>query len=585
MKNKYKNKGCISGNINDKSDLANMGKYLLYARKSSEAEDRQAASIDSQIKEIETTILKNSRINVTKPYYTESFSAKVPGRLEFNKMMGEIETGGVKAVLCWKLNRLARNAIDGGRIIYAVTELGIEIITPSKTYTTNDLLLMYVEFGMANQFISDLSKDTKRGLKAKAEKGWLPSGAKAGYMNDKYAERGNKTVVIDPERYPLIRKAWETMLTGTHSPIQVLRKLNNEWGYRTPKHKRIGGKPMSRSQIYKTFTDPFYYGEFEYPEKSGNWYTGKHQPMITKDEFEQVQIFLGNKGRPRPKTHEFDYTGLLRCGECEAMITAEEKYQTICSVCKYKFASLNKTDCPHCHTMITAMDNPTRLHYTYYHCTKRKKKKCNQKSIRIEDFEKQFNSLLERIEISESFKNWAIKHLNELSELETEDRNAILNSQQTAYDDCVRRIDNLLQLKISPQNSDGELLSDEEFKNQKDSLLKEKANLIEKLENTDIRINQWIELTEKTFNFARYARHWFNNGDRETKKQILIGVGSNMTLTDGIVRINLQKPLSFIEQTKNEVPEILPSFEPEKEGYTTAQMEALYAKNPTLLPR
>ena len=560
-----------------------MKKTILYARKSSEAEDRQAASIDSQIKELEITV-KLQKLKVESPYYKESFSAKRPGRPEFNAMLSRVEKGEVNAILCWKLNRLARNAIDGGRIIYAVTELGIEIITPSKTYNANDLLLMYVEFGMANQFISDLRKETKRGLKSKAERGWLPSGAKAGYMNDRLADKGNKTILIDPERFPLVRKAWDLMLTGVYSPVDVLRTLNDDWGYRTPIHKRLGGKPMSRSQIYKTFTDPFYYGEFEYPLGSGTFYQGKHKPMITRDEFDQVQIFLGIKGRPRPKTQNFEYTGLVKCGECEAMITAEEKNQAICTVCKYKFSTKNTAECPQCKTLIGSMSNPKHLHYIYYHCTKRKKKACNQKSIRVKKFEEQFDQLLEKIEISESFKNWAIDHLNELADIEIEDRNAIIKSQQSAYDNCVQRIDNLVKLKISPNNTNEELLSDSEFKEQKEILLKEKNILMKKLETTDNRIDTWLELTADTFNFACYARHWFKNGNKETKKQILLGLGSNLELIDHIVRVDLQKPLKFIETAKKEFVEISPVFEHEKEGYTPAQFSAVFDQKKTLLP-
>jgi site-specific DNA recombinase len=342
---------------------------------------------------------------------------------------------------------------------------------------------------------------------------------------------------------------------------------------------------MSRSMIYLVFTDPFYYGEFEYPKGSGIWHEGKHEKMITREEFERVQVLLGNKGRPRPKTHEFTYTGLLRCGECSAMITAEEKYQIICTRCKYKFSSLNKADCPHCQTLIMDMDNPTRLHYTYYHCTKRKKKTCSQKAIRVEKFEQQFDTLLEKIQISEDFKNWAIKHLNEYADNEIEDRNSIINSQKAAYDNCVNRIDNLIKFKISPQNSNGELLSDDEFRGQKEALLKEKAGLLEGLNSTDGRIDKWIELTEKTFNFACYARYWFSNGDKETRKQVLLGIGSNLTLKDGIVAVDLQKPLQFIETAKNEVVEISEMFEPTKEVDKSSQMDSFYSKNLTLLPR
>lgn len=568
---------------NDKSHLASMNKYITYARKSSEAEDRQIASIPDQLNEI--SLLKK-RLNISEPLtFSESRSAKIPGRIEFNRMIELIEAGGIKGVLCWNLSRLARNGKDGGVIIWAVNELGLEIVTPSKTFTKEDIFLMYIEFGMANQFINDLSKNVKRGLKSKAEKGWLPSGAKPGYMNDKFADKGNKTILPDPERFPLIRKAWDLMLTGIYSPVQVFRTLNEEWGYRTPIQKRQGGKPMSRSMIYLVFTDPFYYGEFEYPKGSGMWHEGKHKKMITREEFDRVQILLGNKGRPRPKTHDFTYTGLLKCGECDAMITAEEKYQIICTHCKYKFSSLNKADCPHCQTLITDMDNPTRLHYIYYHCTKRKKKTCSQKAIRVEKFEQQFDTLLEKIQISEDFKNWAIKHLNEYADSEIEDRNAIIHSQKTAYDNCVNRIDNLIKFKISAQNSNGELLSDDEFRGQKEALLKEKASLLESLNNTDGRIDKWIELTEKTFNFACYARHWFTNGDKETRKQVLLGIGSNLTLKDGIVGVDLQKPLQFIETAKNEVMEISQMFEPAKEADKSGQMDSFYSKNPSLLPR
>jgi DNA invertase Pin-like site-specific DNA recombinase len=567
---------------NDNQELANMDKYFVYCRKSSEAEDRQVLSIDSQTKELRELAAK-LKIEIINPLYKESRSAKSPGRPEFTKMMERLIKGEAKGIICWKLDRLARNPIDGGSVIWAIKQNGIEIVTPAQTFNqqNENSILMYIEFGMAQKFVDDLSKNVKRGLKTKAEKGWLPSGAKAGYKNDKTADKGNKKLYPDPKRFALIRKAWDLMLTGTHSPMKVLRILNNKWSYRTPKHKKIGGKPMSRSQIYKTFTDPFYYGEFEY---QGIWYEGKHKKMITREEYDRVQLILGKKGHPRPKRHDFTFTGLLRCGECDASITAEEKHQIICSSCKHKFSSVNKTTCPHCQTLILDMEKPTRLHYVYYHCTKRKKKTCTQKSIRLEDFEAQFDNLLERVQISETFKSWAIKHLNELSDIEIEDRNAIIKSQQSAYDDCVKRIDNLVKLKISPQNTDGELLSDKEFKEQKDALMKEKNGLMSKLKGTDGRINRWIELTEQTFEFACYARHWFAAGDKETKKQILLGIGSNLELKDGIVQVELQKPLQFIEMAKNEVAEISPAFEPEKNGYTTDKLEAFYSQNSTLLP-
>ena len=529
-----------------------MNKYFIYARRSAEQEDRQILSIDSQINEL-TTLVKKLNIEIAE-VFTESMSAKSPGRPIFNILLQKLEAGEAKGIICWKLDRLARNPVDGGAIIWAVSKLGIDLITPSKSYTLDDQLIMYMEFGMANQFITDLSKNVKRGLKAKAEKGWLPSGAKPGYMNDKYAEKGNKTIKKDPTRFTLVIKAWDYMLTGTYTVPQILDLLNNEWGYRTPKHKKLGGKPMARSMLYNVFTDPFYDGEVEY---NGQHYKGKHQPMITIEEFDKVQYLLGRNGRPRPKSHKFNYVGLMVCGECGASITCEEK--------------------------VKKQKNGNVHFYIYYHCTKRKNPNCTQGSIEEKEIEKQINEILSKIQISDRFKNWAIKYLNEVNDKEVEDRNAILSSIQEAYNDIVNRMDNLVKLKISPQNTDNSLLSDEEFKNQKQALLKEKSKFEEKMNDTGDRVTKWLELSEKTFDFATYARYRFANGTPEEKRQIFAGLGSNLVLKDKIVAVNLEKPLEYIKNIKIQEDKIWQKLEPANKIGNSIQIEDLWANNTGML--
>lgn len=141
----------------------------------------------------------------------------------------------------------------------------------------------------------------------------------------------------------MIKKAWELFLTGAYTVSQILDKLNNEWGYRTPLHKKLGGKPMSKSSLYRVFNDTFYYGPYEYPGGSGNWHQGKHELMITEEEFWIAQKLLGQDGRPRPKHHTFAFTGLMRCGECEGSITAELKKKFIKSENKIRVKFQNRT--------------------------------------------------------------------------------------------------------------------------------------------------------------------------------------------------------------------------------------------------
>ena len=340
---------------------------------------------------------------------------------------------------------------------------------------------------------------------------------------------------------------------------------------------------MARSKIYRVFTDEFYFGQFEYPVGSGIWHAGRHEPMITEAEFWRVQSLLGNKGRQRPKTYNYRYTGLIRCGECDAGVTCEEKLQVICGECKKKFSSRNRDICPRCNTKIADMRKHTPLRYLYYHCTKRKNPNCTQGSITEENMEEQIRKVLSNIQISDKFKAWAIKYLNELHETEATDRNTVLDSLQRSYNDVVKRVDNLVSLKISPQNSDGSLLSDDEFKKQKQDLMIEKSNLEEKINDTGNRITTWVELTEKAFNFACYAKYWYEKGDADTKRQIFAGLGSNLILKDKVVLICLEKPLEYIKSLKTEEDKIIETFEPTKEIDLTGQLEALYAQNLTML--
>jgi len=560
-------------------------KTLIYVRKSSESEDRQVLSTESQTKELLSLAERlSTEVELLPP---ESKSAKMPGRPIFNSVLGKIESGECENLWVWHPDRISRNPEDSGRII-SLIDAGklFSVVTPSQTFKNTPMDKFMLGFLMMQAKLDNDAKgvNVKRGLKTKAEKGWLPSGAKPGYKNDKRADKGDKRLYPDPKRYPLIRKCWELLLSGAYTVAEILHKLNNEWGYRTPKHKRIGGKPMSRSMLYRIFSDPFYNGEFRYPNnESGEWFIGKHKPMITKEEFDKVQVILGRKNCRRPQKNFFTFTGIIRCGECGAMVTAEEKWQIICSSCKHKFSSQNKNKCPKCITIIEEMKSPKILHYTYYHCTKRKGP-CSQKSISPTDLEEQIDNILSSIEISPEFTDWAIKYLNELNNHDKEDRKASSSSLKEAHKDCSTRIDNLLALYISPQNRSGDLITEQEFKSQKQGLMQEKLSLEEKMSDSNHSYDHWIEASEKIFNFARSARQQFSIGDKETKRQIFVSLGSNITLKDKIVRMELEKPLEHIQSAVTYAEIISTSFEPKKKSYTSAQLSSIFWQNPTLLP-
>ena len=525
-----------------KLDMDKALKYIIYARKSSESEDRQMASIDSQVEELKK-LASEMNLNVVE-VLSESKSAKEPGRPVFNSLLNRIKTGKADGIICWKLNRLARNPVDGGEISWMLQQnLLKHVQTFGRGYFPNDnVIMMAVELGMANQFIRDLSVDTKRGLRAKAERGWYPNGSTLGYKHNPYKNKGQKEIMEDPDRFHLVRKMFDLMLTGVYAPPKILEIATEQWGLRNK-----NGKKIAKSTIYRIFSDTFYYGEFEYPKGSGDWHYGQHTPMITKDEFDQIQQILGTKPTTRPKSRDFAFRGPITCGECGAMVTAENKTKN--------------------------QKNGIVRHYTYYHCTKRKNPKCTQKSIEEKELQKQIADVLETIEIPPEFHKWAMDVLREQNASEAKNREVIISNQRREFDAVSSKIDNLIDLRAG-----GEITA-EEFSDRKGVLSKEKERLHTVLTAEKQRGDEWLETADKYFTFAEMARESFLNGSLETKKEILSTLGSNLTLKDKKLNVLLPKPLEAMKIASSEASDLNNRFEPK----SSAEHKAIYAKSKVLL--
>ena len=355
-----------------------MPKYFLYTRKSTDTEDKQVLSLESQLNELNEFIRKEG-LEVVEVFPGEAKSAKQPGRPLFDKMIKRIERGEADGIIAWHPDRLARNSVDGGKIIFLMDKgklVDLKFPTYRFENTPQGKFMLNIFFGQSKYYVDSLSENVKRGNKTKLEKGWLPGIPPLGYLNEKI----NHTIVKDPERFRMVRKMWELLLEGTHSVAEIRRIANEEWGLRTVRRRHSGGNKLGYNTLYRLFETPFYYGLII---RSGGSFQGSHEPMITVSDFNRAQSILGRDKKFKKTRREFAFTGAIRCGECGCMITAEHKI------------------------------NRYGAHYTYYHCTKRKQQevKCSQKCIRAEDLEIQIKEAIGRVAIYADMHKWAVNYL------------------------------------------------------------------------------------------------------------------------------------------------------------------------------
>ena len=489
-------------------------KYIIYCRRSTESEDRQVLSIESQLKELQE-FAKRAQFPVAR-VITESKSAKQPGRPGFKILMKHVSRGEVRGIIAWKLDRLARNPVDGTELVWALDQGELfEVVTPQNTLrnSSNDKFLMQLEFGMAKKYVDDLSDNVKRGNRAKLEKGWLPGRAPVGYVNDP----ADRTIKRDPQRFDLVRRLWDLLLQGMKPP-EICRIAAEDVCLTTRQSKRRGGTPLALSSVYRVFNNPFYYGMIH---RKGADYVGKHEPMVTEDEYWKGQELLGVKGRARSIKHRFALTGIFRCGECGCSITAESRV------------------------------NPYGSRYVYYRCTKKKRDTpCHARHIRLEEMEQQIIKELEGIDLPEKILQLTLDRLKKEKIYRDEKEKTFQIPVEKARQVCERKLENLNQMKMK------DLIEDEEYLREKQVLVAEKLRLQSKMKMGDGREELVRKSAAVAFTLATGAVERFIDGSPEVQKLLVQELGSNFLVRDKKVIINLLEPFirmgSFMKTMKSE---------------------------------
>lgn len=476
-------------------------KYFGYCRKSQEDDTRQVLSLPGQQKEAEQ-LAKLYKLNLVKIFF-ESKSASIPGREVFKEMLDRIEKGEAAGIICWKMDRLARNPIDEGRVKWLLQRGVIKHIrTIDRDYYPEDnALIASVEFGVANQLTRDLSRNTKRGMKQKVDMGQPPHFANTGYKNNVLLH----TWEPDPVRAPFILKMFQWYDSGQYSLIQIVAKL------RTLKFTTRYNKPITKSGVARILRSPVFYGYFY---ANGELKKGSYEPIVPKDLWDRVQARLNGKVRcdARKTKREYKYKGLCTCGKCNTSITAEPKKGHI-----------------------------------YYHCTK-SKTNCHPKYIREEDLEKQLFSIFDNIRL----KKVDVKEIqSSLLELYEKDRDfqreatKNLKTQLTKLEEDKAEL--YKQLLIGRLDNEGRSMALELKRNIESKI----AAIRDQIEALADSTYNWLEQSSNLLKLANEATHLFSVANSEQKRQLLDFVSSNRKIVGERLTFTYNKPFETLVKIKS----------------------------------
>lgn len=303
----------------------------------------------------------------------EAHSAKLSGtRPVFMKLVSDLDKGVFNAILTWAPDRLSRNAGDLGALVDLMDRKKLlHIKTYSQTFSDNpnEKFLLMILCSQAKLENDHRGENVKRGIRARCEKGWRPCMAPLGYINRTI--NGITDITPDPVKAPIIKEMFALIAYCGFSGRSVKRYLDKEKGLLSRR-----GKRLTLSRVYSILKTPFYCGEFEYPQGSGNWYKGGHEALISRELFNKTQEKLVTFDKPKYRKNDFPFTRRVICASCGSHLTGEEKTKHL------KNGSSNK--------------------YTYYHCLRGKDKEldCREPYIREEDLISQLVEVIEQVEIN-----------------------------------------------------------------------------------------------------------------------------------------------------------------------------------------
>ncbi|MBI2340165.1 MAG: recombinase family protein, partial [Deltaproteobacteria bacterium] len=469
-------------------------KFFLYARKSMENEERQALSIESQLVEVREHAAKE-KVTIVREF-TEAMTAKSPGRPVFDEMLSCIAKGEADGIIAWHPDRLARNSLDGGRIIHFL-DIGhlkaLKFCTLWFENTPQGKFMLNMAFGQSKYYVDNLSENVKRGQRQKLRRGEWPFGPPLGYLGGgRYS-----FPKVDPVKGPLITKLFEAYASG-RTTLKQLRELCTSWGLVSR-----SGKKVALAKVHATLLNPFYYGLVRYKDDCAQ---GVHEPLVSKELFDRVQETLKRRGKPnKVKKHHFSLVGLAKCATCGGAITAERKKG-----------------------------------HAYYHCTKKLGPCSEKKYLREEPFAQQIKEALQTVALPDDSFAEALTTLGQMGLEASQPVNEFKKELDRELPQLKVKQDRLLHAHLEG------LIDKGEYRSAKKELVDREMELRTKLAHLEGGVTGWLEPAQNFIRAAHHAGLLAGGENLEAQKEFLKKIGSNFRVGGRRLSFQFKNPWAFL---------------------------------------
>jgi site-specific DNA recombinase len=402
-------------------------------------------------------------------------------------------------------DRLARNSVDGGRIIYLLDTGKIRTLKfPTFRFEPDPQgkFMLNIMFGQSKYYVDSLSENTKRGLREKVRRGEYPGPAPIGYLND----YRTKLIIVDRERAPIVKEAFERYATGEET-YETLSGFFTKRGILTG-----NGKQLPKVNVSYLLSNPAYYGHFRY---AGEVHEGKHEPIISKALFDQVQSVMSRRFRWKPaETVRVPkaFTGLLHCGECGCAITAE-----------------------------------IQKGHTYYRCTRKNRaRQCRQPYIREEALDAEITALLKPLSLRAAWADEMLLRVKEEKKQAAQTAARLAAQKRDEIEKINARLQRLLDSFLD------ELIDRETFAAEKAKLMSQKKTLEEQKARLMAGRADWLEPFQSWILTAKNGGEIAVSGSLQEKRVLALKVfGSNLVLDSKKARGSCVKPWSLLVENSS----------------------------------